>query len=267
MQAPFSKVSFLKNDFTNADVPFISSAYNYALYPHVDADNAILHLWTTPKQVALGPRDKQLPDFTSAIGWLAANDFNMYNRNAGGLAVIGDADILNGSLIFQQPDNPLSIDEAYQLVADLLQAAFPDLTLVSGEVAKSYCPGTYDISVGAQKIAGLAQHRYQNKVAVSFYLSVAGNQNYRCRIIRQMYLIGLEADTITAPYPDVNAAAMTTLANIDTQYTMANVVTAITNNWLPMTSFEQAKIDKLTLQYQIDHIQARQSPQISALNY
>lgn len=174
MQTPFSTVTFLKNDFTNADVPFISSAFNYTLYPHVNHTNAILHLWTTPKQVALGPRDKQLPHYEDALAWLIENDFQIYNRTAGGLAVVGDTDVLNGSLIFQKPDVSLSIDDAYQLVVDLLQAALPDLTLSVGKVATSYCPGTYDISLDGQKIAGLAQHRYQNKIAVSFYLSVAG---------------------------------------------------------------------------------------------
>lgn len=264
MQTPFSTVTFLKNDFTNADVPFISSAFNYTLYPHVNHTNAILHLWTTPKQVALGPRDKQLPHYEDALAWLIENDFQIYNRTAGGLAVVGDTDVLNGSLIFQKPDVSLSIDDAYQLVVDLLQAALPDLTLSVGKVATSYCPGTYDISLDGQKIAGLAQHRYQNKIAVSFYLSVAGNQTNRCNLISQMYRIGLASDTIFAPYPDIDASKMTTLANHST-YTMTTVVQNITTNWFKMAQFDRSKLDSATLQRQIARIKTRQSTQIIAL--
>lgn len=265
MQVPFTNIACLKNDFTT-EVPFISSAYNYTLYRHVTAEKAILHLWTTPKQVALGPRDKQLPDFEGATAWLAANDFKMYNRNAGGLAVIGDRDILNGSLIFQQPATPLSINEAYELVAILLQKALPALKLVIGEVATSYCPGSYDISVGTQKIAGLAQHRYQNKIAVSFYLSIAGDQAYRCQIIRQMYLIGLQAEQISAPYPDVTASSMTTLADISA-YTMAEVVTNLQTNWFQMTPFNRQQLDLAILNHQIAQLTRRQAPEVVAHNH
>lgn len=264
MQVPFSAITYLKNDFTT-EVPFMSSVYNQCLYNHVDAMNAILHIWTTPKQVALGPRDKQLPNFSAAVAWLAANDYTMYNRNAGGLAVIGDTDILNASLIFQQPATPLSIDEAYQLVVKLLQKNLPDLTLTTGEVATSYCPGTYDISVNGQKIAGLAQHRYQNKIAVSFYLSVAGDQAYRCEIIRQMYLIGLQSKTITPPYPDIQASSMTTLASLNTNYSLERVVTNLTHNWFPMMAFDRNLISATTLQIYIDRLQRRQSPIIGTL--
>lgn len=262
---PFSNVTFLKNDFTQADVPFISSAFNYTLYPYVNHTNAILHLWTTTNQVALGPRDKQLPHYTSALNWLAKNGFEIYNRNAGGLAVVGDTDILNGSLIFEQPEKPLSIDAAYQLVVELLQATFPDLTLTVGEVPTSYCPGTYDISLGTQKIAGLAQHRYQNKIAVSFYLSVAGDQAKRCHLISQMYRIGLASDTITAPYPNIDANQMTTLA-AHSAYTMAKVVNNITHNWFPMAKFDTTQLDDADLQHQIQRLQSRQSIPITALN-
>ncbi|MCM0599602.1 lipoate--protein ligase family protein [Periweissella fabalis] len=265
MQVPFSAITYLKNNFTT-EVPFMSSVYNHCLYSHVDADNAILHIWTTPKQVALGPRDKQLPDSPAAIAWLAANDYTMYNRNAGGLAVIGDSDILNASLIFQQPDKPLSIDAAYQLVVTLLQKALPTLTLTTGEVATSYCPGAYDISVNGQKIAGLAQHRYQNKIAISFYLSIAGNQATRCAIIKQMYLIGLNSDIITPPYPNVNANSMTTLAALDTNYSMEQVINNLTINWLPMLPFNRSLISTTTLNHQIERLQLRQSPLITALN-
>lgn len=265
MSVPFSAITYLRNDFTN-EVPFMSSVYNQSLYPHVDADNAILHIWTTPKQVALGPRDKQLPNFPAAVAWLAANDYTMYNRNAGGLAVIGDADILNASLIFQQPEQPLSITAAYQLVVTLLQKSLPDLELTTGEVATSYCPGTYDISVNGQKIAGLAQHRYQNKIAVSFYLSVAGDQAYRCEIIRQMYLIGLASSKITAPYPDVQATSMTTLAALNTNYSRATLIENLTHNWFTMAPFDRTLISNTTLQHHIDRLQRRQSAAIGALN-
>lgn len=260
MQIPFENITYLKNNFTT-EVSFISSAYNFALYPHVDSKNAILHLWTTNKQVALGHRDNQLPYLTQALDYLKKNNFNVYNRSAGGLAVISDFDILNGSLIFQQPQKPLTIDEAYDLLATLLKKALPNLNLTIGEIKDSYCPGAYDISVNGKKIAGLAQHRYQGKIAVSFYLSVGGNQDYRCKIIKNMYLIGLNNNKIISPYPSVNKNVMTSLNDIS-HYKMTQIIHNLTHNWFNMEHFDYQQIDNDLLNKQIIRLKNRQQKEV-----
>ena len=55
------------------------------------------------------------------------------------------------------------------------------------EVADSYCPGDYDLSIQKRKIAGIAQRRLKDVVCVSIYLSVYGDQNRRGLVVRDFY--------------------------------------------------------------------------------
>lgn len=237
LQLPFNKIQLVQNHF-DAPNPLTSTAYNTALFDLVQPHEAILHLWTTAPAVALGHRDKQLPHFDRARTWLQTNQYSSYVRSAGGLAVVSDAGIMNVALIFQQPATPLSINAAYDLAVSLVQQALPELTIKTGEIVGSYCPGTYDLSINHRKIAGLAQRRYRDKVAVSFYLSVSGDQPARGDLIRQMYQYGLQQTTITAPYPDVQPATMMNLDEVG-DITIAEFDHRLKTAWQSVLPHEQ----------------------------
>ena len=70
----------------------------------------------------------------------------------------------------------------------LIQETFPEAEALGGieafEVADSYCPGDYDLSIQNRKIAGIAQRRLKDVVCVSIYLSVYGDQNRRGLVVR-----------------------------------------------------------------------------------
>ncbi len=57
----------------------------------------------------------------------------------------------------------VTTDAAYEMMAALLQTAFPEQTILAYEIADSYCPGTYDLSIDGKKL--LVQHNDGSKMA------------------------------------------------------------------------------------------------------
>ncbi|WP_243674331.1 lipoyl protein ligase domain-containing protein [Lentilactobacillus kisonensis] len=111
-----------------------------------------LHFWTTEQPtLILGINDRHLPNLAAGLKGLAVNHYDYFLRNSGGLAVISDPKVLNVSLFIPTATHNYSIDQAYQIVADLIQTIFPSLTIAVHEIANSYCPGKFDLSVNGQK--------------------------------------------------------------------------------------------------------------------
>ena len=96
----------------------------------------------------------------------------------------------------------------------MVAAAFPELTIATGEITHSYCPGSFDLSVNQQKIGGISQRRNANGVVVMLYLSVNGNQLTRGELIRDFYSRGLQGVDNKWHFPDIWPTAMTTLADL-----------------------------------------------------
>ena len=83
------------------------------------------------------------------------------------------------------------------------------LELEAYEIAQSYCPGTYDLVVGGQKIGGIAQRRFKTGLTTAAYISVAGDQAARAQLMAGFYQAAGADDS----YPKVDPAVMTTLAH------------------------------------------------------
>ncbi|ANU52420.1 lipoate--protein ligase family protein [Limosilactobacillus reuteri] len=176
----------------------------------------LLHFWTLEDTVILGLKDQRLPHLSTALASLTHRGFHYFMRNSGGLAVVSDDGILNLSIFYpwHLEDHELTIDEAYQRMVDLIQAAFPNLEIATGEITHSYCPGSFDISVNGQKIGGISQRRNKVGVTVMLYLSVCGNQQDRGKLIRDFYDTGLQQDQNKWHFPDVWPGAMTTVSKV-----------------------------------------------------
>jgi octanoyl-[GcvH]:protein N-octanoyltransferase len=176
----------------------------------------LLHFWTLEDTVILGLKDQRLPHLSTALASLTHRGFHYFMRNSGGLAVVSDDGILNLSIFYpwHLEDHELTIDEAYQRMVDLIQAAFPSLEIATGEITHSYCPGSFDISVNGQKIGGISQRRNKVGVTVMLYLSVGGNQQDRGKLIRDFYDTGLQQDQNKWHFPDVWPGAMTTVSKV-----------------------------------------------------
>lgn len=177
-----------------------------------EQEQPIIHFWQLPKTLILGMKDSRVPYFNEALKVVQEEGYHLLLRNAGGLGVISDTGILNVSLILPKNSiSALSIDDGYQAMVDWLeQTRFGKLGIEIGEVADSYCPGKYDLSIKGKKIAGIAQRRVKEGVAIMMYLSVNGDQNLRGKIVRSYYQSGLR-DQFGVDYPPVNPDSMTTL--------------------------------------------------------
>lgn len=176
----------------------------------------LLHFWTLEDTVILGLKDQRLSHLSTALASLTHRGFHYFMRDSGGLAVVSDDGILNLSIFYpwHLEDHELTIDEAYQRMVNLIQAAFPSLEIATGEITHSYCPGSFDISVNGQKIGGISQRRNKVGVTVMLYLSVCGNQQDRGKLIRDFYDTGLQQDQNKWHFPDVWPGAMTTVSKV-----------------------------------------------------
>ncbi|WP_270789805.1 lipoate--protein ligase family protein [Enterococcus diestrammenae] len=172
---------------------------------------SLLHFWQLTPTMILGMKDTRVPHLSAALATLTNQQLQVVVRNSGGLGVICDEGVLNITLFLPLTEKKLSTDAAYDAMYQLTQQAFPELTITTGEVADSYCPGEYDLSVNGRKIAGIAQRRLKQGVAVMMYLSVSGDQQNRGQIVRHFYQAGLAEGFGTAGYPPVNPDSMTTL--------------------------------------------------------
>lgn len=177
-----------------------------------ESNQPFLHFWQLESGMILGMKDTRLPDLADGLATLASTGYHPVVRNSGGLGVVADEGILNVSLILPLPDQKLSTDEAYEKMYHLIQSAFPEVTITTGEVATSYCPGEFDLSVSGKKIAGIAQRRIKKGVAIMLYLSVNGNQEKRGELVRNFYQSGLKESFGTVGYPAVDPSSM---ANLD----------------------------------------------------
>lgn len=182
---------------------------------------AVLHFYS-PSALILGKLDRRLPQVERALEWTEREAVPTVLRIAGGQAVVSDAEVLNISVLFAEPDQRLSIDDGFRFMAELIQEAWgliledhfgrrpPELELVIGEVPRSYCPGDYDLSLMGKKVCGIAQRRVKNAIGVMAYISVGGDQAARCRLVRDYYDEG-EADE---RFPASDPAVMTTLDSV-----------------------------------------------------
>lgn len=176
----------------------------------------VLHFWTLEDTIILGLKDQRLPHLVSALNYLSAKGLHYFIRNSGGLAVASDSGILNFSIFipWHVIGGELKIEEAYQVMTDVVSAAFPELTIKTGEITHSYCPGTFDLSVNGQKIGGMSQRRNKSGVVVMLYLSVNGPQMLRGEIIRDFYTKGLQDEENKWQFPDIWPTSMTTLEEL-----------------------------------------------------
>lgn len=179
------------------------------------SEEMILHFWPMEKIVILGMLDRQVPHFQEGLQVIKDQGYQPIIRNIGGLGVISDDGILNFSLILPNA-HQLSINDAYLLMVELIRDMFSDFKMAIDhfEVPQSYCPGTFDLSINGKKFAGLAQRRIKDAVVISAYLSVYGNQTFRGQLVKEFYDKGIQGQTTTATYPDIDPACMGNLADL-----------------------------------------------------
>lgn len=175
----------------------------------------LLHFWQLENTFILGMKDTRVPYLKEGLESLANTPYQAMVRSAGGLGVINDAGILNISLFLPNENNRYTIDEAYEVMTHLMQSAFADtgFKIEAKEIPTSYCPGKFDLSIENKKIAGIAQRRLKNGIAVMLYLSVSGDQIFRGKSVRQFYKASLKEEFGQNGYPAVDPTVMANLTD------------------------------------------------------
>lgn len=178
--------------------------------------DAVVRTWVHDDTIVLGIADTKLPHFDEAVSFLRQEGYRVVVRNSGGLAVVLDSGVLNISLIFPEAKHKIAIEQGYEAMYALIAAMLAPygVRIEAGEVVGSYCPGSYDLSIGGKKFAGISQRRVRGGVAVQVYLCVTGSGAKRGELIRRFYEIGRQGKATAFAYPDVVPAVMASLSEL-----------------------------------------------------
>lgn len=204
---------------TYAGDPLSHFALDDALLRLINQDGSrpILHFWPINSLVILGMMDTKLPYLEAGLHYLQDEGWPILVRPAGGLAVVADPGVLNFSFILPEPEaGKLSIDDGYEVMLAFIRRLFAPFgkEIVAQEIADSYCPGDYDLSIDGRKFAGIAQRRFKRGIGVMIYLSVEGDQERRGQLIRTFYERGRQGEETRWHYPEVNPASMANLSDL-----------------------------------------------------
>jgi octanoyl-[GcvH]:protein N-octanoyltransferase len=172
--------------------------------------------WVHHQTVVLGIQDTKLPFLSEALSTLEEAGYQYIVRNSGGLAVVLDEGVLNLSLVFPDSEKGIDINRGYDAMWLLVQAMFKDFDvhMEAKEITQSYCPGSYDLSIGDRKFAGISQRRIRNGVAVQIYLCVNGSGSERAELIRRFYETGLKGEQTKFTFPSIQPAVMASLSEL-----------------------------------------------------
>ncbi|PYZ96137.1 octanoyltransferase [Alteribacter lacisalsi] len=183
-----------------------------------DPDRGICRTWVHDRTIVLGIQDSRLPFIADGIRFLEQEGYDAIVRNSGGLAVVLDPGVLNVSLIFKD-EKRLSIDSGYEAMCGFVRAWLKefDLEIEDREIAASYCPGRYDLSVAGRKFAGISQRRLRGGVAVQIYLAVNGSGSERAALVRRFYEKAVNGAPVKYSYPQIDPAQMASLSEITGQ--------------------------------------------------
>lgn len=182
----------------------------------VGSGNSIpaIRTWVHDDTVVLGIQDHRLPHIDDATALLKERGYQPIVRNSGGLAVVLDAGVLNISVVLSEKESAIDIPEGYELMLELVRQLFPEAEIDAYEIVGSYCPGSYDLSIGGRKFAGISQRRIRKGIAVQVYLCVEGSGSERAELIRDFYETGLKDEETKFAYPDIKPETMASLSEL-----------------------------------------------------
>ncbi|MCM3112100.1 lipoate--protein ligase family protein [Lederbergia lenta] len=172
--------------------------------------------WVHPKTIVLGIQDTKLLGLHEGLAFLDDINYQSVVRNSGGLAVALDEGVLNISLIFPDTEKGININRGYDSMLSLIRLMFQDLEgeIVAREIVGSYCPGSYDLSIGGKKFAGISQRRIRKGIAVQIYLCVTGSGYERAEIVRNFYQHAKYDAPSKFVFPDVRPEVMASLSEL-----------------------------------------------------
>jgi len=188
---------------------------------------ATARTWVHHNTVVLGIQDTKLPFLQEGIHFLKQQGFQPIVRNSGGLAVVLDEGVLNISLILPEEEKGIDINRGYDTMWALVRNMFTDFPheIEAREIIGSYCPGSYDLSIGGRKFAGISQRRLRRGVAVQIYLCVNGSGSVRAELVRNFYELAKKGEQTKFSYPEITPHVMASLSELlGVQLTISDVM-------------------------------------------
>lgn len=172
--------------------------------------------WVHHDTIVLGIQDARLPHVEEGIQYLQNQGYRVIIRNSGGLAVVLDEGVLNISLIFPDAEKGIDISRGYEAMWELIKLMLADCgkKIEAREISGSYCPGSYDLSIGGKKFAGISQRRLRNGAAVQIYLCISGSGSKRAQLIKEFYEAGLQGEETRFDYPSIIPDTMASLSEL-----------------------------------------------------
>lgn len=172
--------------------------------------------WVHDNTIVLGIQDHRLPYIQDGIELLANNQYKSIVRNSGGLAVVLDSGVLNISIILSEQPASISINTGYDVMVAFIKELFPEVAnkIEAYEIVGSYCPGSYDLSIGGKKFAGISQRRLRQGVAVQIYLCIEGSGSKRAELIQEFYRESLKDEKTKFEYPNIMPEVMASLSEL-----------------------------------------------------
>ncbi|MCA1320344.1 lipoate--protein ligase family protein [Bacillus tianshenii] len=177
---------------------------------------AVCRTWVHHNTIVLGIQDTRLPHLQEGIDYLNSQGYEVIVRNSGGLAVVLDDGVLNISLVFPEGEKAIDINRGYDAMFELTKDMFKDLTseIEAREIIGSYCPGSYDLSIGGRKFAGISQRRIRGGVAVQIYLCINGSGSERAAMIGEFYKRALQGEQTKFAFPTIDPSVMASLTEL-----------------------------------------------------
>ncbi|MEI4768961.1 lipoate--protein ligase family protein [Psychrobacillus sp. FJAT-51614] len=191
---------------------------------------ATVRTWVHDNTVVLGIQDHRLPFVEDAQNFLRSQGYAPIVRNSGGLAVVLDEGVLNISIVLSEIDKSIDIPTGYEVMLEFVRLLFPEAEgkIEAYEIVGSYCPGSYDLSIGGKKFAGISQRRLRQGIAVQVYLCVEGSGSERADLIRQFYEYGVQGEETKFSYPVINPDVMASLNELlGASFTVEDIVIRI----------------------------------------
>lgn len=177
---------------------------------------ATARTWVHERTIVLGIQDTKLPYVKDGLDFLQKEGYQIIVRNSGGLAVVLDRGVLNISLVFPEKEKGIDINRGYEAMFLLIKEMFADfqVEIEAREISGSYCPGSYDLSIGGKKFAGISQRRLRRGVAVQIYLCVTGSGSERAGLIKQFYSLAKRDEETKFSYPEIDEGVMASLSEL-----------------------------------------------------
>lgn len=191
---------------------------------------ATVRTWVHDQTVVMGIQDHRLPFVEEAQDFLRTRGYNPIVRNSGGLAVVLDEGVLNISIVLSEQEHSIDIPTGYEVMLAFVQLLFPEAEgkIEAYEIVGSYCPGSYDLSIGGRKFAGISQRRLRQGIAVQVYLCIEGSGSERARLIQEFYRLGVQGEETKFSYPQIKPEVMASLNELlQATFTVQDVVIRI----------------------------------------